>query len=299
MRTKLSPLKENPTAPNGVFLFLGPTGVGKTETAKALAEFLFADESRMVRLDMSEYQGGDAVSRLIGLGRGIVGAERGGILAERIKDNPYTILLLDEIEKAHPQVLNLFLQAFDEGWITDGLGNIVYFSDATIIMTSNLGSHLFRKIISPIGFLPEREELSKEQLERVRQELVETVKRESWMSPEFLNRIDAILVFDPLSKETVKKIAYLLIDQLNERLAPYGKRLSADEAAVELIVERCYSVEFGARELKRVLADSVEDELAVRWEEAAQFEVGVVGGELVVMSLAPTTEGEGEGRAGV
>jgi ATP-dependent Clp protease ATP-binding subunit ClpA len=161
LRTKLSPLKENPSAPNGVFLFLGPTGVGKTETAKALAEFLLTDESRMVRFDMSEHQDPDAMSRLIGRGRGIVGAERGGLLTERIRENPYTVLLLDEIEKAHPQVLNLFLQAFDEGWITDGLGNTVYFSDATVIMTSNLGSHFFRRLLNPMGFLPEREELDK------------------------------------------------------------------------------------------------------------------------------------------
>jgi ATP-dependent Clp protease ATP-binding subunit ClpA len=297
VRTKLSPLKENPVAPNGVFLFLGPTGVGKTKTAEALAEFLFADESRMVRFDMSEYQDPDAMSRLIGRGRGIVGAERGGLLTERIKEKPYTVLLLDEIEKAHPQVLNLFLQAFDEGWITDGLGDTVYFSDVIIIMTSNLGSHLFRKLLNPMGFLPEREELSREQLERVHQELIATIKRENWMTPEFLNRIDLILVFDPLSKETVKKIVRLLIDRLNERIAPFGKRLVVDEAAVELIVERGYSVEFGARELKRVLAELVEDQLALHWEEASDFETRVVEGKLVVVPLTRAVEGEVEWRA--
>lgn len=299
LRTKLSPLKENPVAPNGVFLFLGPTGVGKTETAKALAEFLFADESRMVRFDMSEYQDPDAVSRLIGRGRGVVGAERGGLLTEKIRENPYTIVLLDEIEKAHPKVLNLFLQAFDEGWITDGLGDMVYFSDATIIMTSNLGSHLFRKLLNPMGFLPEREELDEEQMERVHQELIDTIKRESWMSPEFLNRIDAILVFDPLSKETVKQIAYLLIDQLNERIAPYGKKLAVDNAAVKLIVEQGYSTEFGARELKRALAGLVEDELVACWNEASQFEASAIDGKLVVAPLAAAVEGEEEGRVGV
>jgi len=297
VRTKLSPLKENPTAPNGVFLFLGPTGVGKTETAKALTEFLFADETKMVRLDMSEYQGPDAVSRLIGRGRGIIGAKLGGILTERIKEKPYTVLLLDEIEKAHPNVLNLFLQAFDEGWITDGLGNPVYFSDAIIIMTSNIGSHLFRRLLNPIGFLPECEELNQEELGRVHRELIAAIKRENWMSPEFLNRIDGILVFNPLSRETVKKIAYLLIDQLNERIAPYGKRVVADELAVELIVERGYSPEFGARELKRALAELVEDELTVRWEEASQFEVRVVDGKLAVVPLIGAIEGEEEGMA--
>lgn len=294
VRAKLSPFKENPTAPNGVFLFLGPTGVGKTETAKALAEFLFADEARMVRLDMSEYQDPDAVNRLIGQGRGRPGAERGGVLTERIRENPYTILLLDEVEKAHPNVLNLFLQVFDEGWVTDGFGNKVYFSDATIIMTSNLGTDLFRKLLNPMGFFPEREELDTEGLEAIRRQIVEGIKREGRMSPEFLNRVDLILVFDPLSKGTVRKIALLLLERLNERIAPYGKRVVVGEAAVELLIERGYSPEFGARELKRVLAELIEDELALHWDEASQFELRVVDGKPVLVPLAgPALEAEG------
>ena len=148
------PLKDGFDRPDGVLLFLGPTGVGKTELAKAVAEFLFGDEKKMVRVDMSEYQDGSvAVDKLIGMPRGIVGSERGGILTNQLKDNPYTVVLLDEVEKASPNLLNLFLQAFDEGWLTDGRGKRVYLSDAVVIMTSNIGSENFRKLTSPLGFL--------------------------------------------------------------------------------------------------------------------------------------------------
>ena len=146
------PLKDGFDRPDGVLLFLGPTGVGKTELAKAVAEFLFGDEKKMIRIDMSEYQdGGVSVDKLIGMPRGIVGSERGGILTNQLKDNPCTVVLLDEIEKASPSLLNLFLQAFDEGWLTDGRGKRVYLSDAIIIMTSNAGSEHFRKLTEPAG----------------------------------------------------------------------------------------------------------------------------------------------------
>ena len=146
------PLKDGFDRPDGVLLFLGPTGVGKTELAKAIAEFLFGDEKKMIRIDMSEYQdGGVSVDKLIGMPRGIVGSERGGILTNQLKDNPCSVVLLDEVEKASPTLLNLFLQAFDEGWLTDGRGKRVYLSDAIVIMTSNAGSEHFRKLQSPIG----------------------------------------------------------------------------------------------------------------------------------------------------
>ena len=147
------PLKDGFDRPDGVLLFLGPTGVGKTELAKALAEFLFGDDKKMIRIDMSEFQDGTAaVEKLIGMPRGIVGSERGGILTNQLRDNPYSVVLLDEIEKANPSILNLFLQAFDEGWITDGRGRRAYLSDAVVIMTSNLGAEHFRKLSSPLGF---------------------------------------------------------------------------------------------------------------------------------------------------
>ena len=153
LRLNKGPLKENHYAPDGVLLFLGPTGVGKTELAKAVAEFMFGDESKMIRIDMSEYGDGTVgVEKLIGMPRGIVGSERGGILTEQLRDNPYTVLLLDEVEKASPYLMNLFLQAFDEGWLTDGRGKKVYLSDAIVIMTSNLGTESFKKYEKPLGF---------------------------------------------------------------------------------------------------------------------------------------------------
>ena len=147
------PLKDGFDRPDGVLLFLGPTGVGKTELAKSVAQFLFGDEKKMIRVDMSEYQDGAvAVDKLIGMPRGIVGSERGGVLTNQLKDNPYSVVLLDEVEKASPSMLNVFLQAFDEGWVTDGRGKRVYLSDAIVIMTSNVGCEHFRKLTSPFGF---------------------------------------------------------------------------------------------------------------------------------------------------
>src|SRR5258705_1804563 len=152
LRLNKGPLKENHYKPDGVLLFLGPTGVGKTELAKAVAEFMFGDEEKMVRIDMSEYGDGTiAVEKLIGMPRGIVGSERGGILTEQLRENPYTVLLLDEVEKASPYLMNLSLHGFDEGWLTDGRGKRVYLSDAIVIMTSNLGSESFKKFEKPLG----------------------------------------------------------------------------------------------------------------------------------------------------
>src|SRR5262249_20447277 len=253
------PLKDGFDRPDGVLLFLGPTGVGKTELAKSVAEFLFGDEKKMIRVDMSEYQGGMvAVDKLIGMPRGIVGSERGGVLTNQLKDNPYSVVLLDEVEKASPSMLNLFLQAFDEGWVTDGRGKRVYLSDAIVIMTSNIGCEHFRKLTSPLGFFSKQVGV-----EQVETEVMRELERR--FSPEFRNRIDEVIIFSPLSKDEVRQIALQQIDKIGRTLARTGRSLVVTPDALEALVTQGYSLAYGARFLKRVIETKVKLPISQRW----------------------------------
>src|SRR5216110_1766492 len=270
------PLKDGFDRPDGVLLFLGPTGVGKTELAKAVAEFLFGDEKKMVRVDMSEYQDGSvAVDKLIGMPRGIVGSERGGILTNQLEDNPYTVVLLDEVEKASPHLLNLFLQAFDEGWLTDGRGKRVYLSDAVVIMTSNIGSEHFRKLTSPLGFLSRNIGIA-----QVQGEIVRELERR--FPPEFRNRIDEVVLFAPLTHDEVREIAKHYLRDVKLALAKGGKTIQIDPEALELIVGQGYSLGYGARFLKRVIDERIKLPISTRWREGSHFQVRVANGEVVV-----------------
>ncbi|OGX16558.1 MAG: hypothetical protein A2166_01375 [Omnitrophica WOR_2 bacterium RBG_13_41_10] len=247
---------KDPKRPIGSFIFLGPTGVGKSLLARALAEFMFGDEDALLQLDMSEYMEKFNVSRLIGAPPGYVGYEEGGQLTERVRRRPYSVILLDEIEKAHPDVFNILLQVFEEGRLTDSFGRKVDFRNTVIIMTSNVGAELIRKTGS-LGFKTQKEEVSYQEM---KEKLLEEVKRT--FKPEFLNRIDDTIVFRPLNKEDLIKIIDIEIGFVAERLKEHNISLEVNQEAKEFLVEKGFDPIFGARPLKRTIQRFLEDSLA-------------------------------------
>lgn len=241
--------------PIGSFIFLGPTGVGKTELAKALADFLFNDENAMTRIDMSEYQEKHSVSRLVGAPPGYVGYDEGGQLTEAVRRRPYSIVLLDEIEKAHPDVFNILLQVLDDGRLTDNKGRTVNFKNTIIIMTSNMGSHLIQESFEGV-----KEENLHDAMEKAKFKVIELLKQT--IRPEFLNRIDETIIFTPLNKRYVKQIVQLQLDQLKSMLLEKGIKMHMTEEAKAHLVEAGYDPHFGARPVKRVIQKQVLNELS-------------------------------------
>lgn len=249
---------KDPNRPIGSFLFLGPTGVGKTELSKALAEAVFGSEQAMIRVDMSEYMEKHSVSKLIGSPPGYVGYDEGGQLSEKVRRNPYSVILFDEIEKAHPDVFNILLQVLDDGHITDAHGRRVDFKQTIIIMTSNAGA---QAIIEPkrLGFVSVNDE--QKDYERMKTGVMEEVRR--IFKPEFLNRIDEIMVFHTLSKENIRQIVTLLLKSLEKRCREQMEiELRVTNAAREYLAEAGFDAKYGARPLRRAIQTKIEDSLA-------------------------------------
>lgn len=274
---------KDPKRPSGSFIFLGPTGVGKTELCKALAEVLFGNEDAMIRVDMSEYMEKHTVSRLVGSPPGYVGYDEGGQLTEKVRRKPYSVVLLDEIEKAHPDVFNILLQILEDGRLTDAQGRTVDFRNTVIIMTSNIGARL---ITEPkrIGFSA-ADEKAAQRYEDIKSDVMGELKKA--FRPEFLNRVDEIIVFHQLDREHVKKIAGLMLESLNERLKVNNLTIKVTDEAQDFIAEKGFDVIYGARPLRRSIQSMIEDKIAEKLLEGkikpgSEIVIGVDNGEIIV-----------------
>src|SRR4051812_17686373 len=260
IRRARSGLKD-PNRPMGSFLFLGPSGVGKTLLSKALAEFMFGDEDALISIDMSEYMEKHNVSRLIGAPPGYVGYEEGGQLTERIRRRPYSVLLLDEVEKGHPDVFNMLLQIMEEGRLTDSFGRHVDFRNVIMIMTSNIGADMIKGGVQPFGLQGKGKGSADDQsYEKMKQTLMKEIER--YFRPEFIGRLDDVIVFRPLGREHLEKIVELELNKVTKRLVDHGLKIDLTTEAKEFLIEKGTNNDFGARPLRRAIEQHVEDPLS-------------------------------------
>ncbi|MCH8902127.1 MAG: AAA family ATPase, partial [Chloroflexi bacterium] len=281
---------KDPRRPIGVFMFLGPTGVGKTYLPRMLADFMFDSEDALLRLDMSEFMEKHNVSRLVGAPPGYIGYEDGGQLTDTVRRKSYCLILLDEIEKAHPDVFNILLQIFDDGHLTDAKGRKVDFRNTIIVMTSNVGSDLIRKE-SVIGFNIQKEEVktAEDQYKRMKEKVLEELKKA--FRPEFLNRLDATVVFHGLRKEHIRQIVDLQLKDVEQQLKLKGVTLEVTETAKDWLGEKGYDQVFGARPLRRVIQDEIEDRLSDailenRFQDGDSVIIDVEGDEVILKSAS-------------